>query len=135
MIASFTTDAEGNKSVPGDEPVVEDLLHWTMTVTLHVLSGAAFSLNMPWPTKSIATSSAHSTEEVTAQSTFKITQKHTMSFQQSLDKLMEYLMYIILFPSWFLRNSPIPILRKMQDCADEFRTYSMYKSRPDSTIL
>ncbi|CZR53265.1 uncharacterized protein PAC_03143 [Phialocephala subalpina] len=123
MIASFTTDAEGNKSVPGDEPVVEDLLHWTMTVTLHVLSGAAFSLSMPWPTKSIATSSAHSTEEVTAQSTFKITQKHTMSFQQSLDKLMEYLMYIILFPSWFLRNSPIPILRKMQDCADEFRTY------------
>lgn len=123
MIASFTTDLEGQKSVPGNEPVVEDLLHWTMTVTLHVLSGAAFSLNMPWPTKSTAASSAHSIEDITAKSTFKVTEKHKMSFQQSLDKLMEYLPFIIFFPSWLLRNSPISIMRKMQDCADEFRIY------------
>lgn len=121
MLASFTTDAEGHKSSPGKEPVIDDLLHWTMTVTLHVLSAAAFSLKMPWPTKSVAISSKDSPKEV--ETTFRVTQKHTMSFQQSLDTLMDYLPFIIFFPSWLLRNSPLSVMRKMQHCADEFRTY------------
>ncbi|KAE8452785.1 hypothetical protein EG329_013057 [Mollisiaceae sp. DMI_Dod_QoI] len=123
MLASFTSDADGRKSPPGEEPVVEDLLHWSMTVTLHVLSGAAFSLKMPWPTKSVAASSAHSDGDGSAQATFKVTEKHTMSFQHSLDTLMDYLPFLIFFPSWLLRNSPIALMRKMQQCADEFRTY------------
>ncbi|KUJ18110.1 cytochrome P450 [Mollisia scopiformis] len=121
MLASFTSDADGKRSSPGNEPVVDDLLHWTMTVTLHVLSGAAFSLKMPWPTKSIAASSEDQFNE--PHSTFKITEKHTMSFQQSVDSLMDYLPFIIFFPSWLLRNSPLSVMRKMQHCADEFRTY------------
>jgi hypothetical protein len=43
MLASFTNDADGIASRPGCEPVVEDILHWTMAVTLNVISGAAFS--------------------------------------------------------------------------------------------
>jgi hypothetical protein len=53
MLASFTNDADGTASPPGYEPVIEDILHWTMAVTLNVLSGAAFSLQMPWLTRSV----------------------------------------------------------------------------------
>lgn len=121
MLASFTSDAGGQRSPPGKEPVIDDLLHWTMTVTLHVLSAAAFTLKMPWPTKSVVAKSTDSPEDI--QSTFKVTAKHTMSFQKSVDTLMDYLPFIIFFPSWLLRNSPLDVMRKMQHCKDEFKTY------------
>jgi hypothetical protein len=130
MLASFTSDVGGQRSSPGQEPVIEDLLHWTMTVTLHVLSAAAFTLKMPWPVKSVLATPTDSPKEI--KSTFKVTEKHTMSFQQSLDTLMDYLPFIIFFPSWLLRNSPLAVMRKMQHCADEFRTY-MSELIADST--
>jgi hypothetical protein len=54
MLASFTNDADGTMSLLGCEPIVENILHWTMAVTLNVISSAAFDLQMPWPTRSLA---------------------------------------------------------------------------------
>ncbi len=93
-----------------------------MTLTLHVLSGAAFSLHMPWPTKSIAspnlpwkTAKADASENKST-----ATQKHKMSFQHSVDSVLNYLPFIIFFPSWLLRNSPLSIMKDMQLSSDEF---------------
>lgn len=113
------THDEGGKEA---SPVVEDLIHWTMTLTLHVLSGAAFSLHMPWPTRSISspnlpwkTAKADASENKSTTA-----QKHKMSFQHTVDSVLNYLPFIIFFPSWLLRNSPLSIMKDMQLSSDEF---------------
>ncbi|KAL2071486.1 hypothetical protein VTL71DRAFT_12721 [Oculimacula yallundae] len=121
MIASFTHDVEGNEA----SPVVEDLIHWTMAVALNIISSAAFSLNMPWPTKSVASSvrSGDVRPDSVAASGAKTTQKPAMTFASSLDAVMNYLPFIIFFPPWLLRNSPFKVMRKMQLSSDAFGSH------------
>ncbi|KAH7419802.1 cytochrome P450 [Cadophora sp. MPI-SDFR-AT-0126] len=121
MLASFTHDVEGNQA----SPVVEDLMHWAMTVALHVISSAAFSLHMPWPIKSIESpvrpweTPSHS---ITAGKS-KDTKKHGMTFQHCVDNVMKHLQFIIFFPDWLLRKSPFKTMRNMQVSSDEFKSH------------
>ncbi|KAH7350990.1 cytochrome P450 [Rhexocercosporidium sp. MPI-PUGE-AT-0058] len=121
MLDSFTHDVEGRQA----SPVVEDLMHWTMTVALHVISSAAFSLHMPWPTKSIASPVRpwETPQDNLAASEPKATQKHKMTFQHCVDAVMKYLPFIIFFPDWLLRKSPFEVMRNMQLSSDEFRSH------------
>ncbi|KAH6714519.1 cytochrome P450 [Leptodontidium sp. MPI-SDFR-AT-0119] len=121
MLDSFTHDVEGYQA----SPVVEDLIHWTMTVALRVISSAAFSLHMSWPTISIASPLRpwETPEGNLAASKSKATQKHEMTFQHCVDAVMKYLPFIIFFPNWLLRNSPFKTMRDMQLSSDEFRSH------------
>lgn len=125
MLASFTNDADGTASTPGCEPVVEDILHWTMAATLNVISGAAFSLRMPWPTRSVAIKeralNAESTEKLAVVPIFS--NSHTMEFQTSVDIVMNHTPALILLPEWLLRNAPWKLLRDLQRAKDEFKQY------------
>jgi hypothetical protein len=118
MLHSFTHDAGNNACLPGSEAIVEDLAHWTMTVALHVLSGAAFNLKMAWPTHSVL---APESSPVPSSSTQTNT-KHQLSFQQSLD-FLDVLSVVILFPKWVMRHSPFRGIRHILTCTEEFVVY------------
>lgn len=86
MLASFTQDADGRKSEPGKEPVVEDLVKWTMTVTLNVISGAALNIKALWPTHSVAAPTREMAYEREEESIDGETQG--LPFQKSFDSVM-----------------------------------------------
>lgn len=100
MLASFTSDADGSASAPGDEPAVEDILHWTMAVTLNVISGAAFSLRMSWPTRSVVAKEKQSrTDTVEQQTTGSIFSKsHTIKFPANINVIINHTPKLILLP-------------------------------------
>lgn len=125
MLASFTSNADGTASLPGREPVVEDILHWTMAVTLNVISGAAFSLRMSWPTLSVAAQDQSSNTRAVGEQAFDsiFSKSHTMEFQTSVDLVMNHTPELILLPEWLLRNSPLKFLCNLQRAKDEFAQY------------
>jgi len=127
MLASFTHDARGYESTAGQEPTVEDLLRWTMTITLHVISGAGFNLKMAWPFSSVTDSdlpAKPSKTDVEKQSiTFKMTQKHNLSFQESVTAITVYLPFICFVPANMLRYSPFRIMRDALRASDDFVAY------------
>lgn len=92
MLASFTQDADGRKSEPGREPVIEDLVKWTMIVTLNVISGAALNIKALWPTHSVAAP----TEETDYSREEKSVDMKTqgLPFQKSFDSVMCVLILI-----------------------------------------
>lgn len=118
MLHSFTHDAKDKLTSKGEEPVVEDLNHWTMTAALYVLSGAAFNLKMSWPTHSVL--SFESSELVSPAPAASA--EHKLSFQQSLE-FLDLLAFVILFPKWVMRYSPFRGMRHLLTCTEEFVLY------------
>lgn len=127
MLASFTHDVRGCEPTAGQEPTVEDLLRWTMTITLHVLSGAGFNLKMTWPFSSVADSNVPakpSKTDIEKQPTaFKKTQQHNLSFQESVTAIMVYIPFICFIPARMLRYSPFRIMRDALRASDDFVAY------------
>jgi cytochrome P450 len=126
MLISFTSNPEGEAD-PGQEPVVEDLVHWTMTIALNVISGAAFGMNLLWPTTSVAAPHVHRLDDNQGQDSHikstKVTNQHIMSFQQSVETLITSVPYLIFFPKRVLQNSPSKAMRQMPQASDEFVSY------------
>src|ERR1700721_2911655 len=122
MLTSFTHDARGNKSPPGQEPVFEGLAHWMMTATLNIISSAGFNLQIAWPTRSITATPLQSKPDDIEKQTSASTSshKHTMTIQQSVTLVMNNAFFLILFPGWLLRNSPLKSMRSLQQASDEF---------------
>ncbi|CAG8977354.1 hypothetical protein HYALB_00011369 [Hymenoscyphus albidus] len=120
MLASFTQDADGKKSKPGQEPVVEDLVRWTMIATLNVISGSALNIKALWPTHSVADISAQ--EEVEYSRETK-SESHGLPFQRSFDSVMNNVRTLVVFPPIILRNSPLKLMRSMQQASEDFKTY------------
>jgi cytochrome P450 len=119
MLASFTREADGSKSTPGEEPVVEDLIHWAMVFTLNVISSASLNIKAIWPTHSVA-----ATEDKMGQSeSDEHTASNSILFQESFDMVMNNVAWLIVFPSWILRNSPIRFMRRIQKYSDDFLAY------------
>ncbi|KAK0108949.1 hypothetical protein ONS96_002786 [Cadophora gregata f. sp. sojae] len=121
MLASFTHDVEGRQA----SPVVEDLMHWSMTVALNVISSAAFNLHVPWPIKSIESPVRpwETSQTSLAASKTDTTKKHGMTFQHCVHAVMNNLPFIIFFPAWVLRKSPFQTMRNMQVSSDEFKSH------------
>ncbi|KAF4628195.1 hypothetical protein G7Y89_g9958 [Cudoniella acicularis] len=126
MLASFIHDADGSESIPGKEPVVEDLIHWTMTVTLNVISSAALNIKAVWPTKSVAAKDQKTKERPGDHGAGKTSNSKGLPFQESFDLVMNNVRILILFPDWLLRISPFELLRKSQKASENFRNY-MYE--------
>jgi hypothetical protein len=116
MLHAFTHDADNNPCPAGTEPVIENLIHWTMTAALHVLTGAAFDLKMTWPTYSVLVPDQKESPFAASNS------KHTMSFEESFG-FLHYLAFVILVPKWLLKQSPFKLLRHVLTCMDEFAAY------------
>jgi len=122
MLASFTTNAAGQIPAIGQEPVIEDLAHWMLTITLNVLCGAAFNLRTTWPIGSVeAAGIGHDQTKDDKSSSKKSNEK--FSFQQSVDILMIRLYQIIIFPAWMLRNSPLQTFRDGEQACRDFLFY------------
>jgi hypothetical protein len=118
MLASFTQEAEGIPSNPGKEPIVEDLLFWLKAIALNVLSGAAFNRHIPWPTDSIASPVQVLAEQEANSSPFSGTQ--LMSWQHSMNTIMEYFYFLVVFPTSVLQNSPWKFMRDVQVASEQF---------------
>ncbi|RDL39165.1 uncharacterized protein BP5553_03505 [Venustampulla echinocandica] len=124
MLASFTYDAEGNESPAGQEPVVEDLIHWMMTVTLNVISSASLNINAVWPIHSVAAKN-YKFKPPSGHNNSNLVQSNTagLPFQESFDTVMNNIRILIAFPAWILRNSPFKIMRITQQSSDHFSKY------------
>lgn len=124
MLASFTTSANGETPKAGQEPIVEDLIRWMMTVTLNVLCGAAFSLRIAWPTHSVEVPENQlSSSKIKTISPNQESTAQKLSFQQCVDIISYHLHLIIIFPDWFLRHAPSKLLNSMIQGRDDFKTY------------
>jgi hypothetical protein len=98
MLASFTHDIDAKLSIPGHEPVVEDLAHWVLKFALNVISAAGSTSNVPWSTHSVSAGDLEadiSSERIPP--------------QKSVPLLMENLAVLIISPWWMLKWSPVPV--------------------------
>jgi len=122
MLASFTHDADGKKFASGQEPVVKDLIRWTMTLTLNVISGASFNLKAGWPTKSIvaADGKASTPTKSNVSDEFSPCDDGSLGFQESFNLVMNNIRTLIGFPKLVLRYSPLRYLLK---ASDDFQFY------------
>lgn len=68
-----------------------DIAEASMTLSLHIISRAGFGQRLTWK---------H--EEVDQ----KIPEGHSMTFKDALAELLEQILQVILFPKWWLANSP-----------------------------
>ncbi|KAH0536022.1 hypothetical protein FGG08_007089 [Glutinoglossum americanum] len=85
----------------------------TMRLSLNVISRAGLGQKMEWQTAA---------EESRAPGK-SIPGGHTMSFTYSLRCLLDNLLYVMILPAWFLRNSPFAIMRKSYEAYDELGKY------------
>ncbi|TVY91117.1 Cytochrome P450, partial [Lachnellula willkommii] len=122
MLDSFIQDADGKKSAPGHEPVVKDLIHWTMTLTLNVIAGASFNIKAAWPTTSVAAESkqSHPSSEE-GESDMSSSDEKSLPFHNSLTLVMNNIRILIGVPQVILRNSP---LRYLTRASDHFQSYT-----------
>jgi hypothetical protein len=96
MLDSFIHDANGKASAPGREPVVMDLIHWTMTLTLNVISSVSFNLKAAWPTKSVAAESEQSNlSSKEGESDMSSIDEKSLPFQESLTLVMNNIRILI----------------------------------------
>jgi len=97
-------------------------------ITLNVISGAGFQLKMAWPVKSVERrpadleSKPDAREENPTDSVLSDT-RGGLSFQQSVNLVTNNAQFLILFPPWLLRISPIKLMRDMQQASKNFVTY------------
>ncbi|TVY80294.1 Cytochrome P450 72A14 [Lachnellula suecica] len=109
MLHAFTHDANGEEAAP----VVKDLIHWTLLLTLNVLSGASLNLKIPWPTKSVDTENGQPAEEThTAPANGDI-----LSFHECVAVVMDNIRKLIAIPTLVLRYTP---LRYVLEASDGF---------------
>jgi hypothetical protein len=121
MLASFTHDDSDNESPYGHEPVVEDLVQWTMAVALNVISGAGFNLKMAWPVRSVAaTPTTIQSEPEAAGGKSILSSMNGISFQQSVNLVANSAQFLILFPPWLLRKSSFRWMRDLQQSSENF---------------
>jgi hypothetical protein len=126
MLASFTHKGDGTPSIPGEEPVVQDLVFWMKAIALNVLSGAAFNLHIPWPTKSIVGSNeVQASKPVDCASDIGTTgpEIHLMSWQHCMNTIMEHFYWLIGFSQWQLEHSPWKFMRDLPAAYAEFMDY------------
>lgn len=122
MLDSFIQDADGTKSAPGHEPVVKDLIHWTMTLTLNVIAGASFNIKAAWPTRSVAAESEQSLPALEeGESDMSSSDEKSLPFHHSLTLVMNNIRILIGVPAVILRNSP---LRYLTRASDHFQSYT-----------
>ncbi|KAK6544071.1 hypothetical protein TWF694_000782 [Orbilia ellipsospora] len=75
--------------------VVRDVLEDTMRLSLHVISGAGFGVNLQWPGTTEDADMIRSLSEGS-------THKHTLSFKDALAGLLHNLLLVLIFPRWLL---------------------------------
>jgi hypothetical protein len=127
MLTSFTHETDGNVSTPGKEPVIDDLIFWLKAIALNVLSGAAFNIRIPWPTKSVVGFNVlHEPVESDSDSDsgFPAEPKtHLMSWQYCMNQIMDNFYLLIGFSPWLLEHSPWKFVRNLPSAYEEFMSY------------
>ena len=127
MLTSFTHEADGNLSPSGEEPVIEDLIFWLKAIALNVLSGAAFNIYIPWPTRSVVGFNIHQAlEELDDESDTEFpaeSKPHLMSWQHCMNQIMENFYFLIGVSEWMLEHSPWKFMRSLPAAFSEFMDY------------
>lgn len=127
MLASFTHEPDDIIPAPGKEPIIEDLLFWLKAIALNVLSGAAFNLQIPWPTKSVVGFNALREPvepDTDSDSGFPAEEKnHLMSWQYCMNQIMDNFYFLIGLSEWQLKYSPWKFMRELPAAYDEFMEY------------
>ena len=121
MIHSFTHDVRGDAFPPGHEPVIHDLVRWTMAVALNVISGAGFNLKATWPVTSVCIDqegSPQSSEPPTPKS--GLLSVSGKSLQQSVNLVANNAQSLIIFSPKILKLSPFKWMRDLQEASETF---------------
>ncbi|KAH6682921.1 cytochrome P450 [Halenospora varia] len=123
MLAAFIHDADGSESIPGKEPVVDDLCHWTMTAALNVIASASLSIKSVWPTHSVA-APGQKGKTLAVPKGFDEKSSGLASLpQESFDLVMNNIRLLIIMPRWLMRISPFELLRDSAQASEDFRKY------------
>jgi hypothetical protein len=90
---------KGNKDKPS---IIYELGRDTMKMTLGVISRAGFGVRCLWPS---ADGKTDEKAEAGSMSSTTIPSGHVMSYVESLETLLHYIIMILLLPEWFMRMS------------------------------
>ena len=77
---------------------INDAAQDIMRLTLHIISSIGFGIHLLWPGE-------EPTEKQKAEKTYmsnEVPRSHSMSFENSLETLLEQLMWVLLTPKWLL---------------------------------
>lgn len=74
----------------------------TMRLTLHTISSVGFGVRLLWPGEAPSGHQSIQDAELSGQ---EPAEGHTMSFEHALSTLLEYLILVLLLPTWLLGTS------------------------------
>lgn len=112
---------EGNEK---SSLTIKSLPQDTMRVTLNALSAVAFGVRLLWPGEKLQGEVAKGMiyyPDVP-------TEGHTLSFQRSLEQLLQHLFLILIMPKVILRYAPFKV------CRDALEAYNNYKGYCDEML-
>lgn len=83
------------------EGTVHEVAEDTMTLTLNIISGAAFGMPLAWPGQSRPSSQANGALS-SQKSTNEVSPGHRMTFQDAIETVLTNIVWILLLPHVFL---------------------------------
>jgi cytochrome P450 len=102
----------------------------SMRVTLHIISRIGFGVGLLWPQEE---PSENDKKASLNYSSHQPTEGFTMSFEDALSKLLENLLWVLLFPDWLLSESdPLSLIMRLLIYS---RTYPHQKSQRSTRII
>ncbi|KAF8850616.1 cytochrome P450 monooxygenase-like protein [Acephala macrosclerotiorum] len=115
----------------GNEPgsmKVKDTAPYTATMALHVICAAGFGVRQLWDGED---EGQLGTNTVPGFNTSKLIRGHTLTFKDSLNTLLDGIIWLAIFPVSLLKKSPFELhkklLRAFFECTDYFTELSEYK--------
>ena len=93
-----------------------DVIGDTMRVTLYVISRAGFGVALKWPSQS-------GEEKVTQKESEAFSDNHVMSYKDAVGHVLHHVLHVIIFPQWWLKNSPIRLQREVYASLSEYIAY------------
>ena len=114
------TEGKGSAAKPSRSvaSLAEDVSNDAMRLSLHVITRAGFDVRCLWPD---IEHSAEASEGAVKSS--EVPQGHQMSFADSIKTLLHRVIFLILFPDWFLRLLPLEALREARTAYQEWGLY------------
>ncbi|KAL9093516.1 MAG: hypothetical protein Q9165_003911 [Trypethelium subeluteriae] len=91
-----------------------------MRLSLHVISRAAFGRRVKWPHEEREESNAEKGGETDRP---EVPPGHTMAYKEALQDLLEHVIWLVILPQWFLRNSPFKVHRRAHEALLEWGKY------------
>ncbi|KAI1179127.1 cytochrome P450 [Nemania sp. FL0916] len=94
--------------------------HDTMSWALNIISYAGFGLNLLWPGQSLP---ADADTRMVKYASFDPPAGHTLTFRESISRVLKYLLPLLLTPTVILDNVPYSVFKQAKEARENYDQY------------